>query len=111
MSEDVVESRFQQLEELAQQYAEAQAQSDYLDEFTKSKLAMLMKVAEAQGATSAAIQERDARRDPEFLTHIQGKKVALERALALKWKLEVTKMRFEWARTKAANRRAEMNLR
>lgn len=108
---DAVEQRFIELEELAQQYAEAQAQAEYLDDFTKSKLAMLMKAAEAQGSSSAVIQEREARRDQEFILHLQGKKVATERALALKWKLTLWQARFEWARTKAANKRAEMNLR
>jgi hypothetical protein len=111
MSEDIEESRFAQLEAVCKEYAEAQAQFDYLDEFTKSKLALLMKAAEAQGAKSAVIQEREARSDAEFMQFLKGKQVAQERALALKWKLETTRMRFEWARTKAANRRAEMNLR
>jgi hypothetical protein len=111
MSEDIDESRFALLDKLCHDYAEAQAQYDYLDEFTKSKLALLMEAAEAQGAKSAAIQERDARRDPEFMEFLKGKRAAQERAIALKWKLETTRMRFEWSRTKAANRRAEMNLR
>jgi hypothetical protein len=38
-------------------------------------------------------------------------KAATERALSCKWRLELTRMRFEWARTMAANKRAEMNLR
>jgi hypothetical protein len=111
MSEQV-EKRFDELESLATTYAEAQAQAEYLDDYTKSLLATLMKAAEAEGkASSAVIQEREARRDGQFITHLQGKKAATERALALKWKLTIAQMRFEWARTKAANRRAEMNLR
>lgn len=108
---DESEKRFAEIEALADQYAAAQAQSDYLDDFTKSLMSQLMKTAEASGAKSAAIQERDARADGVFLTHLMGKQVATERALALKWKLTIWQARFEWARTKAANRRAEMNLR
>lgn len=108
---DKEEARFAELEELAETYAQAQAQAEYLDDFTKSLLAKLMKAAEAEGATSAVIQEREARRAPEFILHLQGKQAATERALSLKWKLTIWQARFEWARTKAANKRAEMNLR
>jgi len=111
VSQDIIETRFAELDEISQQYAEAQAQADYLDEFRKSKKAALMKEAEVSGATSAAIQEREAYRHADYLALLQGIKVATERAIGLKWKLEVIRMRFEWSRTKAANRRAEMNLR
>jgi hypothetical protein len=46
-----------------------------------------------------------------FITHLHGKRAATEQALALKWKLTIAQMRFEMWRTKAANKRAEMNLR
>jgi hypothetical protein len=108
---DVEETRFAQLEELALEFAEAQAQADHLGEFRKSKKALLMKEAEALGIKTAAIQERDAYAHPEYVSLLNGLKVATERALACKWKLELARMRFEWARTKAANKRAEMNLR
>lgn len=105
------EARFAELEKLAMQYATAQAQADYLDEFKKSKRAMLMKEAEAKGAGTSAMQEREALRHPEYLGVLDGLKVATEASLSCKWRLEIARMRFEWARTKAANRRAEMNLR
>lgn len=105
------EERFAELEKLADEYAEAQAQADYLAEFKKSKLAMLMKEAEVKGAVSVALQEREARRHPEYDTCLKGVQVATEASLSKKWRLELARMRFEWARTKAANRRAEMNLR
>jgi hypothetical protein len=111
MSQEAAEKRFDELEKLADQYAEAQAQADHLSEFRKSKKAMLMKEAELAGRTAAVIQERDAYSHPEYVKLLEGLKAATERALSCKWRLEIAKMRFEWARTKAANRRAEMNLR
>jgi hypothetical protein len=108
---DQYEQRFIELEDLAQKYAQAQANAEYLDDFTKSKLAILMKAAEAQGASSAVIQEREARRDGEFIRHLEGKRAATEQALSLKWKLSIAQMRFEMWRTKQATKRAEMNLR
>jgi hypothetical protein len=108
---DVEETRFAQLEELALQYAEAQANAEHLGEFRKSKKALLMKEAEVSGIKTAAIQERDAYAHQDYIKLLDGLKAATERALSCKWRLELARMRFEWARTKAANRRAEMNLR
>lgn len=105
------EERFAELEKLADAYAEAQAQADYLGEFKKSKLAMLMKEAEVAGASSVALQEREGRRHGDYCALLEGIRAATELAYAKKWRLEITRMKFEWARTKAANRRAEMNLR
>jgi len=105
------EARFAELENLAAEFATAQAQAEFLGEFKKSKLAMLMKEAEVAGVGSAALQEREARRHDDYVAMLKGLQVATEVALAKKWTLEVARMRFEWARTKAANRRAEMNLR
>jgi hypothetical protein len=105
------EARFAELEELAERYARAQATVDHLSEFRKSKKALLMKDAEVNGHKTAAIQEREAYADAAYVELLHGLKDATEQALSAKWKLEIAKMRFEWARTKAANRRAEMNLR
>jgi hypothetical protein len=108
---DIEETRFQQLEELALQFAEAQANAEHLGEFRKSKKALLMKEAEVSGIKTAAIQARDAYAHQDYIKLLDGLKAATERALSCKWRLELARMRFEWARTKAANRRAEMNLR
>lgn len=108
---DKEEARFAELEALAMTYAQAQSTADHLGEFRKSKKSLLMREAEKRGFTSAAMQEREAYADPGYLELLDGLKAATETALAAKWKLEIARMRFEWARTKAANRRAEMNLR
>lgn len=105
------ESTFVELEALAAQYAQAQAEADYLESFKKSKLAILMKKAEAAGHKTAAAQEREAYADPEYETTLRGLQAATETALALKWKLEIFRIKFEQWRTKQANVRAEMNLR
>lgn len=108
---DQAEQRFIELEQISLDYAQAQALADHLAEFRKSKKALLMREAEIAGKTTAAVQERDAYAHPDYIELLQGLKAATEKALALKWRLEITRMKFEWARTKAANRRAEMNLR
>lgn len=108
---EAAEARFAELEALADKYASAQAMAEHLSEFRKSKKSLLMKDAEVNGVKTAAIQERDAYAHPDYVKLLQGLKEATEQALSAKWKLEIAKMRFEWARTKAANKRAEMNLR
>lgn len=108
---DQAEARFQELEDLAELYAEAQATAEHLSEFRKSKKSLLMKDAEVSGIKTAAIQEREAYAHPEYVALLVGLREATKQALAAKWKLEIARMRFEWARTRAANRRAEMNLR
>lgn len=108
---DATEARFVELEQLAQQYASAQAQAEHLSEFRKSKKAMLMREAELQGAKTAAIQEREAYAHADYVALLHGLKAATEQALACKWRLEIARMRFESWRTKHATRRAEMNLR
>lgn len=105
------EERFDELEKLGDEYAKQQAVVDHLDEWKKSKKALLMREAESKGATSAVIQERNALADKEYIALIDARNTANEHALSLRWKLKLFEMKFEWARTKAANRRAEMNLR
>jgi hypothetical protein len=108
---EATEARFAELETLAQQFATAQAQAEHLSEFRKSKKALLMREAELQGVKTAAIQEREAYAHADYVALLHGLKAATEQALSCKWRLEIARMRFEWARTKAATRRAEMNLR
>lgn len=105
------EERFVELEALAERYARAQAQADHLGEFRKSKKALLMKDAEIAGARTSIAQERDAYASDAYIALLLGLKEATEIALSCKWKLEIARMRFDWARTKAANRRAEIGLR
>lgn len=111
MSEDKTEERFAELERMADEYAGAQATADHLAEFKKSKRALLMREAEMSGKTTAVLQEREAYAHKDYIELLDGLKAATERAVSLKWRLEIARMRFDWARTKAATRRAEMNLR
>lgn len=105
------EARFLELEALADKYATAQAMAEHLGEYRKSKKALLMKDAEVNGTKTAALQEREAYAHADYIALLKGLQAATEQALSCKWKLEISRMKFEWARTKAATRRAEMNLR
>ena len=104
--------KFDELEETAKQYAEAEAARQYLMEFRKSKKALLMGQAERENPKlPIAAQERYAYSHPEYLELLDGLKVAIENAVGLKHQLAVWQMRFETWRTQESTKRAEMNIR
>lgn len=105
-----LEKRFHELREQARSCAKAKAEVDYLEEFKKSKLAILMKRYEIDYPTAAA-QEREARADKEYIELLEGLRIAREEYERLRWELEIAKLRFEAWRTKQATNRAEMQLR
>ena len=104
---DPIEHRLQELRELARKYAKARAQQGYLEEFKKSKLAILMKQAERLGFTTNAAQEREARAEPQYLELLEGLRDATEQAEESRWLLEIAKLGVDLYRTKQANLRAE----
>ena len=104
--------KFEQLEETARKYAEAEASRQYLMEFRKSKKALLMGEAERDNPKMPiAAQERYAYSHHEYLELLDGLKVAIEQAVGLKHQLAVWQMKFETWRTQESTKRAEMNLR
>lgn len=107
MSDDVIERRLNELRETSKKYATAHAHVAYLEEFKKSKLAMLMKSAEREGYASAAAQEREARAHPDYIDLLKGLEVSTEQAELLRWELKIAEIGSEVWRTKQANLRAE----
>jgi len=104
--------KFDELEDTAKQYAEAESNRQYLMEFRKSKKALLMGEAERDNPKlPIAAQERYAYSHPEYLELLEGLKVAIEKSVGLKHQLAVWQMRFETWRTQESTKRAEMNLR
>lgn len=105
---DSIERRMEELRQLATKYAKFQAQRLYLEEFKKSKLALLMKSAEKSGHSTSAAQEREARAHHEYLELLEGLRDATESAEDARWQLEIAKIGADLYRTKQANMRAEM---
>ncbi len=89
----------------ARQFAVAKAQRVYLEEFRKSKKAILMK-ASLENALGA--QERDAYAHPEYLELLQGLKQAVEIEEKLRWDLIAAQARIEIWRSEQANMRADI---
>lgn len=86
----------------APKYAQAKAQRVYLEEFRKSKKALLMKSC---GETSVAAQEREAYSHPEYEALLKGLQVAVETEEELRWSLVAAQLRVEIWRTQSANNR------
>ena len=83
--------------------AKAKAERVYLEEFRKSKKALLMKESEGQ---SAAIQERNAYSHPEYLALLDGLKTAVEAEELLKWRMVTDQASVETWRSQEASNRA-----
>lgn len=104
---EAIEKRLHELRECAKEYAQAEATRTHLDEFKKSKLAMLSKKYEQRGFASVAAQEREARADSEYIELLEGLKVATEQAEYKRWLLKIAEMGAELWRTSEASKRAE----
>ena len=87
------------------EYAKAKSQRVYLEEFRKTKKALLMKDALANGIEAANAQEREAYAHPEYQELLKGLAEAIETEETLKWNLEAARMRTDIWRTEQANNR------
>jgi hypothetical protein len=77
----------------------------YLEQFRKSKKALLMKDAMAKGIDAANAQEREAYSHPEYLEVLAGLQEAIVIEETIKWRMEAARMRVEIWRTESANNR------
>ena len=111
MDDYLTEKKITELNQMADEYAHAKSIRVYLEHFRHSKIALLMKDAEVAGYKTAALQDREARADPEYGTILMGLKDAVQKEEALKWKLETERNLFEQWRSRAATERAEIQMR
>lgn len=92
----------------AQPYAQAKAQRVYLENFRKSKKALLMRAAEIRGHKTAAIQERESYADPEYVEVLEALKEATEQEEQLRWLITAAEAKISAWQTIEATRRLEM---
>ena len=101
----IPENAAQSIRDKAPLYGEAKAQRVDLEEFRKSKKAMLMKEALKLKIEAANAQEREAYADPEYVQLIKGMALAIEKEETLKWDLEAARLDIEiWRSREATNR-------
>ncbi len=89
-------------------FAKAKSQRVYLEEFRKSKKALLMKDALLNKIEAVNAQEREAYADPEYQQLLEGLAEAIEVEENLKWKMEAARMRVDIWRTEQANERMQV---
>lgn len=89
------------------EYAKARAKRTYVEEFKKSKFAMLMKEAERQGFKTAAAQEREAYACDEYVQLLDALKEAVEAEERLRYDMKAIEMQAEVWRTLRADERFE----
>lgn len=104
---DSIETLLTRMRDKSSDFADAFAERSYLEEFKKSKLAILMKDAEKDGHKTTAAQEREARANKEYLTVLDGLKEATAKSEKLRWELEIAKLAIGTWQTKQANQRVE----
>ena len=91
--------------ENAPEFGKAKARRVYLEEFRKSKKAMLMRQAMMNGIEAANAQEREAYANQEYRDLLDGLAEAIEQEETLKWKLEAARITVEvWRSQEATNR-------
>jgi hypothetical protein len=95
----------QLIREKAAAFGEAKAQRVYLEEFRRSKKALLMKECYAMGVEAANAQEREALSDPEYHQLLRGLAAAVEKEETLKWEIEAARLNVEIWRTQQATNR------
>lgn len=88
-------------------YAQAKAQRVYLENFRKSKKALVMREAELRGHKTAAIQEREAYADPGYIEILEALRAATEEEERLRWLIVGAEAKIEAWRTIEATKRAE----
>jgi len=93
------------IQENAAKFAKAKSERIYLDEFRRTKRALLMKQAMEMGYESAVAQEREAYAHPEYEELLKGLAVAVEQEELLSWKLTAATLKTEIWRTESANER------
>ena len=90
-------------------YANAKGELTYLEEFRKSKKAMLMKTALSNGiAKSSAAAEMEAYADVAYVELLKGIAAATEAAEALRWGLVAAQAKIDvWRSLEASNRTSD----
>jgi hypothetical protein len=91
--------------ENAPKFAQAKSERVYLENFLRTKKALLMKQAMEMGYESAASQEREAYSHPKYEELLKGLSVAIEREETLKFMLMAAQMKADIWRTEQASER------
>jgi hypothetical protein len=87
----------------APKYAEAKSQTTYLENFLKSKKAMLM----SEETGTLGNKEAYAYAHEDYVAVLRGLKEAVAVEHEIKWRMESAKLKFEFWKTQQFNTRVE----
>lgn len=107
MMNNEIEQLMHEYREKIKEYAKARARRTYIEEFKKSKFAILMRQADRDGFKTAAAQEREAYSSDEYIDLLDGLREAVEAEERLRYDLRSLEMRAEVWRTLRADERFE----
>lgn len=98
----------EELWKCAPAHAKAKSERIYLEEFRKSKKALLMKAAGMDGVKTSAAQEVEAYAHPEYVELLEGLRDAVEREEMARWRMVSCQAAIEVWRSQEASNRAEV---
>jgi len=104
-----IEKLFQEWRGCISEAAKAKADVAYLSEFRKSKKAILINQAQAEGIKTGQERESYAYAHPEYLELLLSLKEATELSEKFKWQMKIAEERIGVWRTSEANKRREFN--
>ena len=108
INQENIENALEFIRTNAQNLAQAKADRVYLEQFRKSKKALLFADAPATvGDKHATIADREnyAYSHPEYLALLDGLKAAIEREEKIKWMMTAAELKVDVWRTQQANAR------
>ena len=113
ISQDDVEAALEFMRKNAQPLAKAKSERIYLEQFRKSKKAILFSqapttIGEGSDSRKATVADREnyAYADPEYIELLEGLRIAVEQEEHIKWKMSAAEAKVEVWRTQQANARS-----
>lgn len=94
----------------AEAFAKAKSQRVYLEEFRKVKKAQLVRQAKDEGVKTAQERESYAYSHEEYISLLEGLKVATEQEEALKWRLMAARDNIDYHKHRGIYEMATMKL-
>tara|TARA_R110000803_G_scaffold113736_2_gene182201 strand:+ start:2009 stop:2356 length:348 start_codon:yes stop_codon:yes gene_type:complete len=106
---DALEVKMHELRTIGEEHAKAKASVCLLEHGRKIILSTLMKEVMLQGGKmeTGVAQEREARADPRYATHIQALSDAVGEEAKWAWQKKIVEINFETWKTKMINQTVE----
>jgi hypothetical protein len=102
MSLSDVERAVDYLRDAAPRHAKAKAERTYIENFLRSKKAILMK---ASGETALGAQEREAYAHPEYIALLEALRAAVDEETLVRGLMDAAQTKVDWGRSVEASNR------